>query len=207
MLARLPQFVSTDPDKMPSIKLCEGDMAMVMLKLGKMDEKISTLKGSVDKIGTMAKQHPMIQTQSVHPPSRTCPSLSAAAPGMAERAAPHLGPPTIFAATSAATAGASARRDSESDVRTTDIDEASDNGAWSHVAAKKRRRQMTSPSQTAAGGEPITGRSVAVAGETGRGGSLAVAPRPQSTQPIKKVIRKSLIGASSTSALHAAKSL
>jgi hypothetical protein len=40
-LGRLPLFVSTDPDKMPSVKLTDGDLAAVLLKLEKLDEESS----------------------------------------------------------------------------------------------------------------------------------------------------------------------
>ena len=33
----LPLFVSSDPDKMPSIKLTDGDLAVVMMKLSKIE--------------------------------------------------------------------------------------------------------------------------------------------------------------------------
>src|SRR6478609_8939233 len=44
---QLPLFVSSDPDKMPSIKLTDGDLAVVMIKLSKLEEKINETKDTV----------------------------------------------------------------------------------------------------------------------------------------------------------------
>ena len=43
MISKLPLFVSIDPDKMPSVKLTDGDMAAVMVKLSKLEEGLSTV--------------------------------------------------------------------------------------------------------------------------------------------------------------------
>ena len=51
VIDRLPLFVSADPDKMPSVKLTDGDMAAVMLKLAKLEEG---LMGNVGSEGDMA---------------------------------------------------------------------------------------------------------------------------------------------------------
>src|SRR5271166_6441389 len=40
IIEKLPVFVSTDPDKMPSIKLTEGDLVAIMVKLFKIESKI-----------------------------------------------------------------------------------------------------------------------------------------------------------------------
>ena len=47
ILDKLPMFVSTDPDKMPSIKLSEGDMGAVFLKLSKLEIEIVAMKQSI----------------------------------------------------------------------------------------------------------------------------------------------------------------
>ena len=49
LINQLPQFVSVDPDKMPSVKLTDGDMAAVMMKLSKLEEGMLNIKLSVDK--------------------------------------------------------------------------------------------------------------------------------------------------------------
>ena len=38
VIKQLPQFVSVDPDRMPSVKLTDGDMAVVMMKLSKLED-------------------------------------------------------------------------------------------------------------------------------------------------------------------------
>ena len=43
----LPTFVSTDPDKMPSVKLTEGDIAVLLTKLTKLDEGMLEIKKGV----------------------------------------------------------------------------------------------------------------------------------------------------------------
>ena len=46
---RLPIFVSVDPDKMPSAKLREGDMKLLLLKLSKMEDELRTVRTLVEK--------------------------------------------------------------------------------------------------------------------------------------------------------------
>ena len=46
---KLPTFVSSDPDKMPSFKMTVGDMAMVMAKLSKFGEGLCYRQRTVDK--------------------------------------------------------------------------------------------------------------------------------------------------------------
>jgi len=48
LLCRLPIFVSSDPDKMPSLKRTESDMAMIMLKLGKLGDGFTSLKQTLN---------------------------------------------------------------------------------------------------------------------------------------------------------------
>ena len=49
-LSDLPMFVSTDPDKMPSVKLTEGDLAIVLLKLSKIEEKQDSFESKLNDI-------------------------------------------------------------------------------------------------------------------------------------------------------------
>ena len=65
LLNKLPMFVSTDPDKMPSIKLSEGDMGAVFLKLSKLEIEIVAMKQSIAdnacKAGS-SRQHSNVTT-------------------------------------------------------------------------------------------------------------------------------------------------
>jgi hypothetical protein len=47
-LQRLPTFVATDPDRMPSIKLTDGDLAMVLIKLNALSDTVAGLKDKLD---------------------------------------------------------------------------------------------------------------------------------------------------------------
>jgi hypothetical protein len=50
LLNDLPLFVSSDPDRMPTIRLTEGDLAVVMLKLSKLENTQDTICKNVDEI-------------------------------------------------------------------------------------------------------------------------------------------------------------
>jgi len=48
LLARLSLFVSSDPDRLPCIRLVEGDLAILWTKLDFISELLSSLKSSID---------------------------------------------------------------------------------------------------------------------------------------------------------------
>lgn len=52
---KLPMFVSNDPDKMPSVKLTEGDLALMLVKLGKVQDCVSSVKDTVSEINAKLK--------------------------------------------------------------------------------------------------------------------------------------------------------
>ena len=47
LLSRLPTFVSTDPDRMPSIKLTDGDLATLLLKLSKLHDNMDEIRKGI----------------------------------------------------------------------------------------------------------------------------------------------------------------
>lgn len=48
-LFRLPLFVSQDPDRMPSIKLTDGDLSVVLSKLDKLDNSLRSITSSLSE--------------------------------------------------------------------------------------------------------------------------------------------------------------
>lgn len=62
ILDKLPVFVSTDPDRMPSIKLTDGDLALVLLKLTKIEER---QEGICSKLSTVVRNVDL-QKSSLH---------------------------------------------------------------------------------------------------------------------------------------------
>jgi hypothetical protein len=49
-LTRLPLFVSADPDKMPSVKLTDGDLSIILLKLDKLELDVNSVHQSLTKV-------------------------------------------------------------------------------------------------------------------------------------------------------------
>src|ERR1043165_7887390 len=66
LLNKLPLFLSTDPDKMPSVKLTDGDLAVVLAKLSFMDQHIESLQKTVDQLyATVKTQESIIKAVNV----------------------------------------------------------------------------------------------------------------------------------------------
>lgn len=126
MIEKLPVFVSTDPDKMPSIKLSDGDLGAVMLKLSKIEDDIVAVKKSVaDNARTTISKPPKAPFQTMQATSSVIPIR------------PEAVPSVMIAEISS---DESANGDDTSDV------------PWQEVkprvkkqASRKRMRQATSP--------------------------------------------------------------
>lgn len=56
-LDKLPIYVCGDPDKIPSIKLTDGDLAIVLLKLSSIDDRIDLIQKSLDTVINSIKNH------------------------------------------------------------------------------------------------------------------------------------------------------
>ena len=84
IIDRLPTFVSTDPDKMPSIKLTEGDLSVVLLKLAKINDSIVEVQRGV--VNTDANVSRLIVNHN-HQPATNATNASANA---AAALLPHL---------------------------------------------------------------------------------------------------------------------
>ena len=183
---RLPLFVSSDPDKMPSAKLGEGDLKLLLLKLGKMEDELHTVKILVENSNASSSlvyptnQGKHSNQDSTHP-------VFAKTGRVNTGVAKGLGP---------ATESARLGLESDSDIRTSEIEEVTDDGGpWTEMGRRKRLRQHSSPSHV--------GRFV---GESYS--KVAAAPPSQRpAQPAVKSKLKALVGASATSKLQAAKTL
>ena len=57
MLDHLPLFVSTNPDKMPSIKLTEGDLSLLLLKLSNIESNQSAAKSNLENISKAVERN------------------------------------------------------------------------------------------------------------------------------------------------------
>ena len=77
VIDQLPSFVSTDPDKMPSVKLTDGDLAVVLLKLSKIEAHQGTIVKAIDELKTIDAENncssrlPRNHRANVHKPSTT----------------------------------------------------------------------------------------------------------------------------------------
>jgi hypothetical protein len=49
---RLPTFVSTDPDRMPSIKLTDGDLACLMMKVNSLEQNVIKIRDDITNLPT-----------------------------------------------------------------------------------------------------------------------------------------------------------
>jgi hypothetical protein len=180
-MSDLPMFVSADPDKMPSVKLTEGDLAIVLLKLSKIEEKQDSFESKLNDINTDISRGrpPVIRSVAHgHPPPKATSSLPVAAKN------------------------SSVLAESQMDGRTTsvtsDVIETSDNEGELTVVThrRKKRKQISTPP---AGQTPSYAAQVAATGP-----HQSVRPKPPNAVFARK---KTVIGASSTSSLKASKTI
>lgn len=185
-LHRLPLFVSADPDKMPSIKLTEGDLSFVLAKLDKLDGSLGSITQLIgDTNRQLSRQIPIRQTSNVLQNAKSGSRPTAAG-------ASSFTDTTVTNSSGIATGAPSDRNASESDRMVSEMDETSDDGAW-NVATTKKRRVRSSPG---AAGQPNF--------------ALAVkSTAPSANHPVKPARQslKSLIGSCASSSIRAAKTL
>ena len=190
---RLPLFVSVDPDKMPSAKLREGDMQLLLMKLAKLDDELQAVKALVVKNNGSVNANP-------NQPAVWVQGLDSARHQSKQPALARTDPASArqFSGLASSTQPSASHRiglGSESDLLTSEFEEATDDVPWSEATRRKRRRQHTSP--------PHGGQSAeqgVIVGGTTRPSQL---PNKVTAKP--KV--KTLVGASATSTLQAAKNL
>jgi hypothetical protein len=121
---RLPSFVASDPDRMPSIKLTDGDLAAVLLKLNALEMKLSELNESIRN--EASKQVTTIDPKRVVFSSKP-PDVRGGAPSASTSHAAH---PSSYGPTSS------------------DAGETSDNDGFDVQRSRKKRKQSVSPKQS-----------------------------------------------------------
>lgn len=196
-IQRLPIFVSTDPDRMPSIKLTDGDLSCMLIKLGTIEQSIASLK--VDVLNLPTKRDVSEIVKDKVGPSRLLVTGDGSTAGLYSDTGRHKitaprrppsGPITALTASEQLSLGHTS----------SDAGETSDAGGFVDVIRKrKKHKQSTSPSQT---------------GQAGSAGSAGLSYASQVALPANPIVSnhgkpqpKLVIGASSSSALKASKSL
>jgi hypothetical protein len=180
-LDRLPMFVSSDPDCMPSIRLTDGDLAAVLLKLNALELNVTGLK---DEIRAQALKAPVAaapprhvafrsQTSATNSHGTVAPSTSYDAPAPA--------PPSYG-------------------LTTSDAGDSSENDDYEVKQSRKRAKKSDSPNQT------LTPTS-APQQSKGSYASAVASTGPSVRNPTAKPKPKTVIGASSSSLLRASKTL
>jgi hypothetical protein len=66
ILDKLPVFVSSDPDKMPTIKLTDGDLSVLLIKIQKLEDKIdennATIRLDIDEVRSVVRKGTLVRT-------------------------------------------------------------------------------------------------------------------------------------------------
>lgn len=127
-LADLPVFVSSDPDKMPSVKLTEGDLAVMMMKLTKLESNQIYIKNKVTELASGCRSGLPPTSAPIFKPSSF--SAETGHHGLGQQASGASDAPRIEPGTSA----------------TSDAGDTSDNDAYQTQRRKKRRNTGASPS-------------------------------------------------------------
>jgi hypothetical protein len=63
VIDQLPLFVASDPDKMPSIKLTEGDLAVVLLKLSNIESSQDFIRKEIDEMKISDNKYKQLHVQ------------------------------------------------------------------------------------------------------------------------------------------------
>lgn len=205
-ITRLPTFVAADPDRLPSIRLQEGDLLAVMNKLSKMDEKISTVSNSIDATHSLICNRTRqggagVSGGGVGSMGRGGGSGRGGGGGKgriggaATNVVGYMHPISRLAAEAANNMLSTAQSDSEAPEQDTGD---SDWEPWSTVSrSNKRPRQSVSPPTG-------TAASVSYAGKAGQPASAsAVASANKSTVSGRKI----MIGQSTSASIKASKNL
>jgi hypothetical protein len=77
ILDQLSMFVSSDPDKMPSVKLTDGDLAVVLLKLSKIEFDQGSIQKGVDELKVLSSDRNKSQNRPSSVYNRQPPTVSA----------------------------------------------------------------------------------------------------------------------------------
>jgi hypothetical protein len=179
---QLPLFVSTDPDKMPSIKLTDGDLASVMIKLTKIESKLDS---HIDNVRKDLHELKNIETQHVKTSKQSREGMQCASNPVTDGTiAPSFNNQLSTDVSHAAAPF----------YMTSDGTETDDNDGFVTQRVKKRKTRGS----PATAGLSATPSSQSYAAMTSRN-----LPRPTPGKTRKAV----LIGASSTCSLRAAKTL
>ena len=200
LLDKFPMYVSADPDKMPSVKLTDGDLALMLAKLSKIESGIANVKETVDTIINKPMQNLTSHSNTTKAMPIGNPVKTSANPQLHHQSASmsHQTVPSAKTLTprERTIIQSDMRRDSDitdsMDVETTSDDENGSNiNPWfrkeskRQASVRKRMRQSDSP-------------------ETQR----AVMQTDNTAQPAKARAKKTAIfGASTTSALKASANL
>lgn len=181
----LPLFVSSDPDKMPSIKLTDGDLAVVMMKLSKIeariDENKELIRLDISDLKTVKAKTVICEECVRMPPSSG-----------------RIVEPTNNSAVGGRALAVDRLRCSGATNLTSEGTETDDNDGFTTQHRKKRKKQGPSPSANHA---TPSGSYAAVASQRLPSGL----PKPSAAKPLSS--KPIFIGTSSTSAIRAAKTL
>lgn len=202
-LHKLPTFVSSDPDRMPSVKLNDGDLAALLLKLNAIETNVSEIKaatcqllamkhlatGQAPKQGSLrtrgkpgANSRDQVDAGTV---SVECPLQSVSfIPGPSSRPSESDGAPMQQGLTSSGD------------------DDSTANNDFTEVSRRKRHKKSSSPNLSSS-------QAVASSATRKTYASLVSSPAPRLTvsRPSVKPKPLTVIGASNSSALKASKTL
>jgi hypothetical protein len=184
-LHRLPTFVSTDPDCMPSIKLTDGDLAVVLLKLNALELNVNELREGI----------------RVQQPTKSLPGgISSGHVSFTSRPSNVSKHGGNAAAPSTVQDGYSSAQLVSCDQMSTDADETSDNDGYVVKKSRKRKKDSMSPKLSAAPSSHSSSSQPLYS-------SRAAIPGPNQRNPGSKPKPKTVIGASSNSSIKASKTL
>jgi hypothetical protein len=188
LLDQLPIFVAADPDLIPSSRMLEGDMAVVLSKLSSIEERCHTMQRELDANRALAAERLARSTITVAP---------GVIPGSTVN--PFI-PPRMPAESTASlrrTVETSSAQDSEADMTT-------DN--FAEVVTRSERRRRTK--RLRASFSPAS-PSFASAVKSGTRGASAPSANVAAPTPLPRLAepKKVVIGHSTTSTMRAAKVL
>jgi hypothetical protein len=200
-IQRLPIFVSTDPDRMPSIKLSEGDLSCLLIKLNSIEMSVTALTEDVMKLPTK------LVSDNAHGKGRRV-MFSAQGPQTGERvggaagADSAEGPGKNSSALSSNVLHQASKSTGSglSSPTSSDAEETSDNEGFSVVGLRKRKKRKQSVSPNGDSTSLQVGSSYS---------SKAATPKATPARSANRVNSKprEIIGASSSSVLKASNTL